>query len=227
MARLNNASKAAAETVASKIAGGNKTATQQLNNAVQMPSTTIADNGNVAVSVPGLNDITPNLIPASLPHFHYLNYKIEDSLNPPDSIPQATEAQYEKGMAIYAGAQRALKLTGAAFDTAREKFNVIGKQSKAIGAGIIAATEAEKVKGNFLDYQSQLEITQQKGVNLGVNQVKTVTDRQIAVHTKADLAEKLKQAEIKSQESQLKTLEAQGKLDVFKQQLGQFLPNNK
>jgi chromosome condensin MukBEF ATPase and DNA-binding subunit MukB len=109
-------------------------------------------------------------------------------------------------------------------DTTREKFTVIGKQAKAIGAGIQAATEIEKVKGNFLDYQTQLEVTQQKGVNFDVAQTKTFTDRNIAVHTKTDLAERLKQAEIKAQESAAKTLEAQGKLNAFKQQLGEYLP---
>ncbi|MBD2341972.1 hypothetical protein H6G64_34135 [Calothrix sp. FACHB-156] len=224
MARLNNASKAAAETVAAKIAGGNKTTTSQPNNVVSMPSIATDVKGNVDVNVPGLHTLTPDLIPASLPHFHANHYLIGDPLNPSEKLPQATESQYQSGIAIYEGAQRALKLTGSAFDTTREKFNVIGKQAKAIGAGILAATEIEKVKGNFLDYQTQLEVTQQKGVNLDVAQTKTFTDRNIAVHTKTDLAERLKQAQIKAQESAAKTLEAQGKLNAFKQQLGEYLP---
>ncbi|HEY9799244.1 MAG TPA: hypothetical protein V6D25_02710 [Leptolyngbyaceae cyanobacterium] len=35
-----------------------------------------------------------------------------------------------------------MKLTGAALDLTREKFTVVGKHSKAIGAGIQAATAA-------------------------------------------------------------------------------------
>ncbi|MBW4565994.1 MAG: hypothetical protein KME32_33940 [Mojavia pulchra JT2-VF2] len=227
MARLNNASKAAAETVAEKIAKGGKATTPQTSNVVQMPSLATDVKGNVAVNVPGLHTLTPDLIPASLPQFQQTDYRISDPLNPPENLPQATEAQFNSGMAIYEGAQRALKLTGAAFDTTREKFTVIGKQAKAIGAGIIAATEIEKVKGNFLDYQTQLEVTQQKGITFDVAQTKTVTDRNIAIHTKTDLAEKLKLAEIKSQESAAKTLLAQGKLNAFKQQLGKYLSNSK
>lgn len=224
MARLNNSTKTAAEAVASKIAGGSKTTTAQPNNVIQMPSIATDVKGNVDVNVPGLRTLTPDLIPGSLPHFHPEKYTIGDPLNPPETLPQATEAQFNSGMTVYEGAQRALKLTGAAFDTTREKFNVIGKQAKAFGAGIQAATEIEKVKGNFLDYQTQLEVTQQKGVSFDVAQTKTVTDRNIAVHTKTDLSEKLKQAEIKSQESAAKTIEAQGKLNAFKQQLGEYLP---
>jgi hypothetical protein len=47
-------------------------------------------------------------------------------------------------MGIYEGTQRALKLTGAAFDTTRERFTTLGKQAKAFGAGVKAATEFER-----------------------------------------------------------------------------------
>lgn len=224
MARLNNSNKTAAEAVASKIAGGSKTTTSQPNNVVQMPSIATDVKGNVNVNVPGLRVLEPDLVSGSLPHFHPEKYYITDPLNPSDNLPQVTEAQYQRGMAIYEGAQKALRMTGAAMDTAREKFTVIGKQAKAFGAGIQASTELERVKGNYLDYLTQLEVTQQKGVNFDVAQTKTFTDRNIAVHTKTDLSEKLKQAEIKAQESTAKTLEAQGKLNAFKQQLGEYLP---
>jgi hypothetical protein len=107
-----------------------------------------------------------------------------------------SEGQFDKGMGIYEGTQRSLKLTGAAFDTVRERFTVVGKQGKAYGAGIKAATEFEKVKGDYLDYQGQLETNEQKQIGLGISQHKTTTDRTAAVHTTASLDEKLKQAEI-------------------------------
>lgn len=223
MAKLNNATDDIAKKVADKIAGKSKskTDTTPTNATVTVPT---QHDANVAVTIPGLNTLTPDTVSSQLPHFASESYHINDPLNPPDTLPQATEAQYQRGMNTYQGSQRALKLTGAAFDTTREKFNVIGKQAKAIGAGIVAATEIEKVRGNYLDYQNQLQVTQQKGVSLDVNLTKTVTDRNIAIHTKINLAEKLKQAEIKSQESTAKTLEAQGKLTAFKQQLGEYLP---
>jgi hypothetical protein len=120
------------------------------------------------------------------------------------------------------GTQRALKLTGAAFDTTRERFTVVGKQAKAFGAGIKAATEFEKVKGDFLDYQGQLETNEQKGISLGVSQHKTVTDRTAAVHTTASLDEKLKQAEIAAELARASTQDKQNKLDEYRKSLGQY-----
>lgn len=126
-------------------------------------------------------------------------------------------------MKIYEGAKRSLKLTGAALDLTHEKFTVIGKHSKAFGAGIQAATEIEKVKGNYIDYLNQKEVTTQKSVSLDVNQVKTVTDTNISVHSKDELNQKLLQAEIKASELRLKTIESEGKLTSFKAQLGDYI----
>jgi DNA-binding ferritin-like protein len=114
-------------------------------------------------------------------------------------MPQASQAQFDKGMAINEGAQRALKLTGAAFDTTRERFVTVGKQAKAFGAGIQSATEFEKVTGNYFDYLNQLEVNNQKATTLDVSQHKTVTDASKAVHDKAGMDEKLKQSEISAE----------------------------
>lgn len=121
------------------------------------------------------------------------------------------------------GATRSLKLTGAALDLTREKFTVIGKHSKAFGAGIQAATEIEKVKGNYLDYLNQKEVTTQKSVALDVSQVKTIADTNISVYSKDELNQKLLQAQIKAEELRLKTVESQGNLASFKAQLGDYL----
>jgi hypothetical protein len=129
---------------------------------------------------------------------------------------------FDKGMTIYEGVQRALKLTGAAFDTTRERFTVVGKQAKAFGAGIKAATEFEKVKGDYLDYQGQLETNEQKGISLGVAQHKTVTDRTAATYDTTSMDEKLKQSELEAQLNQAKTADKQNKLDEFRKLLGQY-----
>jgi hypothetical protein len=209
--------KAAAQAVAEKIAKG-KTGNANTTTATTASTTTAID-----TRIPGLLSVTPDLIPGMMPIFHEEKYHIIDPLNPPESIPQATEAQFDKGMKIYEGATRALKLTGAALDLTREKFTVVGKHSKAIGAGIQAATEIEKVRGNYLDYLNQKEVTSQKSVTLEVSQVKTTTDTNIAVYSKDELAQKLKQAELKAEELRLKTIETEGKLTNFKQQLGDYL----
>ncbi|MBD2595985.1 hypothetical protein H6G74_16855 [Nostoc spongiaeforme FACHB-130] len=215
MAKIDT-TKAAAQAVAEKLARGKSTT----------GATTTSPN-TVAVTIdsriPGLLTVTPEMLPAMIPAFHPSNYHIADPLNPPESLPQATEAQLDKGMKIYEGATRALKLTGAAFDLTREKFTVVGKHAKAFGAGIQAATELEKVKGNYLDYLNQKEVTDQKSVTLDVSKVRTVTETNIAVHSKDELSQKLKQAEIKAEESRLKTVETEGKLSSFKAQLGDYL----
>jgi hypothetical protein len=101
-------------------------------------------------------------------------------------------------------------------------YTVIGKQAKAFGAGIKAATEFEKVKGDYLDYQGQLESSQQKEISLGVSQHKTLTDRTAAVHTTASLDEKLKQAEIAAELARASTQDKQNKLDEYRKSLGQY-----
>ena len=216
MARLTNAQKATSKQVAEKIANGTKATTNT-------PLATSSPTNLQDAKLPGLLTITPETVPGMMPKFNPELYKIDDPLNPPESLPQATQSQFDKGMKVYEGATRALKLTGASLDLTREKFVSIGKHSKSFGAGVMAATEAEKVRGNVLDYLSQKETTSQKGIGLDVNQNTTIINTNVAILTKQDLGEKLKQAEIKSEELRLKTVEAQGNLTNFKDQLGSYL----
>jgi hypothetical protein len=220
MARIDT-TKAAAKAVAEKLAGRNQNLASSTNSisATSTTSTTIPTDSRI----PGLMTVTPDLIPGMMPAFKPEDYRINDPLNPNDTLPQATQSQLDKGMKIYEGATRSLKLTGAALDLTREKFTVIGKHSKAFGAGIQAATEIEKVKGNYLDYLNQKEVTTQKSVVLDVSQVRTIADTNISIHSKDELNQKLLQAQIKAEELRLKTVESQGKLTSFKAQLGDYL----
>jgi hypothetical protein len=220
MARLSNASKQAAQAVANKIAG-------KVTDTIRSTTTTQLSANQTNSNLPGLMTVTPDLIPAMMPAFKPEDYRINDPLNPPDTLPQASASQFDKGMKIYEGATRAIKLVGASFDLTREKFVTIGKHSKAFGAGIQTASEVEKVKGNFLDYLNQKEITSQKNIALDVNQNTTITNSNVAEYSKQDLGEKLKQAEIKSEELRLKTVESQGKLTSFRESLGEYLEGSK
>jgi hypothetical protein len=225
---LSGSRKTTAKAVADKIAGKAKStkSTSKVADKIPVASSPIVSSSNntgFSTTVPGLIGITPDAVAGMMPKFEENSYAISDPLNPPETLPQVTEAQFDKGMTIYEGTQRALKLTGAAFDTTRERFTVVGKQAKAFGAGIKAATEFEKVKGDYLDYQGQLETNEQKGINLGVSQHKTVIDRTTAVHTTASLDEKLKQAEIAAQYAQESTRDKQNKLDEFRKSLGQYV----
>ena len=155
MAKIDT-TKAAAKAVAQKLAGRNQKSTPSTNSISATSTTTPIDS-----RIPGLMTVSPDLITGMMPAFKPEDYRINDPLNPPETLPQATQSQFDKGMKIYEGATRSLKLTGAALDLTREKFTVIGKHSKAFGAGIQAATEIEKVKGNYLDYLNQKQVTAQ------------------------------------------------------------------
>jgi hypothetical protein len=114
-------------------------------------------------------------------------------------------------------------LTGLSFDLGKEVFTTIGKQAKAFGAGIKAATAVEAVKGDYYDYLSQVESSDQKSIALSNNTYKTDTDRDITVHTQSELDEKLNQAEIAADMARAKTQEKQSSLNQFKSQLGSLV----
>jgi hypothetical protein len=234
---LKNAAKArtrrSAKNVASKMADTAKSAVSSASSIASKVSSTAASvsssvagkttsGTNSSVVVPGLVGITPDKIAGMMPSFTESAYQISDPLNPPENMPQASQAQFDKGMAVYEGAQRALKLTGAAFDTTRERFVTVGKQAKAFGAGIQSATEFEKVRGNYFDYLNQLEVNNQKATTLDVSQHKTVTDANKAVHDKAGMDEKLKQSEISAEKARQETQKKQGELTEFQKQLGDY-----
>lgn len=223
---LSGSRKTTTKTVAEKIAGKKTTkSTSTVADKILVASSPIVSSNNstgFSTTVPGLIGITPDAVAGMMPKFEENSYAISDPLNPPETLPQVTEAQFDKGMGIYEGTQRALKLTGAAFDTTRERFTVVNKQAKAFGAGIKAATEFEKVKGDYLDYQGQLETNEQKGISLGVAQHKTVTDCTAATYNTISMDEKLQQAEIEAQLNQAKTQDKQNKLEEFRKSLGQY-----
>ena len=222
--RLSSARKTAAKNVAQKIAGGSK-AKGTATTVVEKPVALAFPSANVgtAVVLPGLpTNITPDAIAGMLPKFDESAYQIVDPLNPPENLRQATEVQHSKGMGIYQGAIRALQLEGAAFDMTRERFVTTGKQAKAFGAGVKAATEFEKVRGDFLDYKAQVETNEQKRIVLDVSQHKTTTDRSGATHTTAAMDEKLKQAEIAANLARANTVDKQNKLDEFRKSLGEY-----
>jgi hypothetical protein len=209
--------------VASKIAGGSKAKTATVDKPIAAAIAFPSSNATTAVTLPGLpTNISPDRISGMLPQFNESAYQITDPLNPPETLPQATEAQFDKGMTIYEGTQRALKLTGAAFDVTRERFTTVGKQAKAFGAGVKAATEFERVKGDYLDYQNQLQTNEQKGITLDVSQHKTTSDRAKSVHDKVGLDERLEQARIAADLARATTQDKQSKLDEFRKSLGEY-----
>lgn len=218
--RAKSAVKKATTKVKETIAAVPSTLSSTKSTISSVSNFTNSDTSKTALTPPGLNGISPDQIAGILPTFNADSYRINDPLNPPETLPQVSEAQFEKGMTIYQGTQRALKLTGAAFDTARERFTVIGKQTDAFSAGIQTATKFEKAKGNYLDYQGQLETNEQKTIALDVAQYKTATDKVVAGFNKTEMGEKQKQAEISAQKSIAETSNKQSQLDEFRKQVG-------
>jgi hypothetical protein len=216
MARLSSASKRAAESVASKISGNGSKPTTANNPATIASAIT---NTQTNVTVPGLMEFTPNDIQGMLPQFEDGKYQIVDPLNPPESIPQVSQQQYDKSEAIYQGGQRALKLTGMSFDLAKERFTTLKKKVSAFGSGVKLATEVEKVKGDFLDYLNQGETNKQKNIVLGVSYHKTTTDTQKAIYDVQSMDEKLEQSRLASQMATLQTQEKLSGLNEFQKQL--------
>ncbi len=216
MARLSSASKRAAESVASKISGNGSKPTTANNPATNASAITTSQ---TSVSVPGLMEFTPNDIQGMLPQFEDGKYQVNDPLNPPDSIPQVSQQQYDKSEAIYQGGQRALKLTGMSFDLAKERFTTLKKKVSAFGSGVKLATEVEKVKGDFLDYLNQGETNKQKNVALGVSYHKTSTDTQKAVYDVQSMDEKLEQSRLAAEMATLQTQEKLSGLNEFQKQL--------
>lgn len=232
MASLKDATKArAAKKVASRVAGKKAAKAPQESklseNSTPVKSTSTSTTAIAAtkgsaiasVSVPGLPTLIPNQIAAQMPQFSPDSYQISDPLNPSSTIPQVAQTDYDQREGIYQGGIRALKLTGLGFDLTREKFTVIGKQAKAFGAGIKAATALESVKGDYLDYQNQVETTSQKSIALGTNQHKTSTDQTKSIYSQQEMDEKLEQARIAADLAAEQTKEKLSGLDQFRKQL--------
>lgn len=193
--------------------------------ATKLPLTSTNGNGaklttnTSQVLVPGLTSIDPNDISGMLPQFDSASYNITDPLKPPSNIPQISESDFDSGMNTYQGAIRALKLTGTAFDVTRERFTTEGKKAKAFGAGVKAATEFEKVKADFIDYQTQLQTNTQKesGLSLAMKRTQFVLD--MAIESESEMTEKLESAKVGAEMARLQRQDKQSKLDEFKKQL--------
>jgi|GEM_PF-5779485 len=84
MAKIDT-TKAAAQAVAEKLARSKQNSTSSTNST----SATIP----IDSRIPGLMTVTPDLIPGMMPPFQPNQYHISDPLNPPETLPQATQSQ--------------------------------------------------------------------------------------------------------------------------------------
>jgi hypothetical protein len=216
MARLSSASKRASEKVAEKLSNNGSKSTTVNNPTTNTGAITTSQ---TSVSVPGLMEFSPDNIQGMLPQFEDGKYQVNDPLNPPESIPQVSQQQYDKSEAVYQGGLRALKLTGMSFDLAKERFTTLRKKVGAFGSGVKLATEVEKVKADLLDYLNQGETNKQKNIALGVATHKTTTDTQKAVYDVQSMDEKLEQSRLATEMATLQTQEKLSGLNEFQKQL--------
>lgn len=198
----------------------NSKAAQEVADLIASPQAvgTSPINSNADRTIPKLLDVNPDNL--SIHSFDPSNFDVSDPLNPPESLPRASSSQLERGTRIYQEAQNAVKLYSASFDLAKEKFNAIGKFNKAVGAGIAAAIEAEKVRGQLLDYESQKQLTQQKSISLNSSVAMTQTNQKLSQIDQQNLDQKLAQAQLKADQEKLKTQQLQGQLVEFQKLLG-------
>lgn len=205
--KLSSATKKA-DAVAAKLGG--KTRTTKAKAAIANP-TKVAD-----AEIPGLIELTPDAIASAIPQFDPGAYAVADPLAPSADLPQVSEVDFDRGMKIYDGANRALDMTGAAMDLTAKRFAVTGKQAKAIGQGLKALTAIETTKGDFLDWQSAIESTKQKQTGLEVSRHQTSQGELAAVELKVELDERLEQAKVRAETARAKTQQALAQLDELK-----------
>ena len=206
------------KTTTSKSSQATKTTATKTTSNQTAPKSNISTTSKTTL-VPGLTTIDPNDISGMLPQFDASSYNITDPLKPPSNLPQISESEFDAGMNTYQGAIRALKLTGTAFDVTRERFTTEGKKAKAFGAGVKAATEFEKVKGDYIDYLTQLETNTQKESGLSLGKKRTQFVQDMAVESETEMAEKLESAKVGAEMARLQRQNKQTKLDEFLQQL--------
>lgn len=234
---LSNATKSAANSV-SRLTGKTPKSTDAQTRSAPTSSNPIAATRNsnavtinadrrVAVTVPGLFSMTEGSIAPMMPPFNPNAYQITDPLKPPATIPQVDITQFEQGKGIYEGGIRAAQLTGLAMDLSREKFTVVSKQAKAVTAGFTALGDQEKAKGALLDYHTQQEVMQQKGLLYQLSAHKTSTETQAFPYAIVQLDEALEQQRIKAELAKAKREEAAANLNAFQQSLGKFLSPTK
>ncbi len=165
------------------------------------------------LTVQGLSELTPNIVHESMPNFDPGSYSITDPLNPSPTLPRVTDDQFEKNKLIYKETQNALDSTGLAMDTAKKRFEVVGKQAKAIGAGIDTATAINEVKTKAVKYRTSEELLEQEFLKLDVATHRTTVATQTKNYDLAALDQEIEQARLRSEIASAKSDKLQTDLE--------------
>ena len=182
-------------------------------------------NGSLAVTsnpnslISGYTEISQAVANELIPQFDGSRYQVSDPLNPPETLPQISEAQHTKATRIYEGSKRALDAEGQNIDLAAKRLTVETKKANAYTTLMNMGQAFQKAKGSELDYLSQVEITQQKQTKLDVERLRTTHIASVAVETENELDETLETSKIKAQIASARRQAAQTKLDELRKEL--------
>ena len=184
-----------------------------------------SSNGGLSVTsnynslINGYTELTQSVANELIPQFDGSRYRVDDPLNPPESLPQVSEAQHTKATRIYQGSQRALDLEGQNIDLAAKRITVETKKANTYTTLMQMGQAFQRAKGSELDYLSQVEITQQKQVKLDVERLRTAHVASVAIETENELDEALEASRIKAQIASTRKQVAQVKLDELRKEL--------
>ena len=196
-----------------------KKAAEKVKSTTKSTTKTTANTGLAQTSagreltVQGLSELTPGTVHESMPHFDPGSYSITDPLNPSPTLPRVTDDQFEKNKLIYKETQNALDSTGLAMDTAKKRFEVVGKQAKAIGAGIDTAIAINEVKTKAVKYRTSEELLEQEFLKLDVATHRTTVATQTKNYDLAALDQEIEQARLRSEIASAKSDKLQTDLE--------------
>ena len=167
------------------------------------------------LTIQGLSDLTPDSVHESVPAYNPSDYNISDPLAPSESLPRVSDEQFDRHQIIYKETQNALDSVGLAMDTTKKRFDVIGKQAKAIGAGIDAATVINETKGRAVKYRTSEELLEQEFLKLDIATRQTTTATQVRDYTFTSLDEDIEQARLKSEIAAAKSNKLKSDLEAL------------
>ena len=167
------------------------------------------------LKIQGLSDLTHDSVHESVPAYNPSDYNISDPLAPSESLPRVSDEQFDRHQIIYKETQNALDSVGLAMDTTKKRFDVIGKQAKAIGAGIDAATVINETKGRAVKYRTSEELLEQEFLKLDIATRQTTTATQVRDYTFTSLDEDIEQARLKSEIAAAKSNKLKSDLEAL------------
>lgn len=175
------------------------------------------------VTVPGLNGFNLSKAVEHTGELDLKKFEVKDPLNPPDSLPQATTAQYSRASAIYEKTTNAAKLYRQKYKLDNEVFGAIGDRVTAINTAISSVRTKEQAKANFINYLSDTEKVKQAAIAFDLNLATTAQQLGSSAITKEQLVTELELKATNLEKTQTQLEEAKGELAIYKEKLGKYL----